>query len=101
MEQWDFLQEKTLKINITIGYTSRFTTSVLKASSKFKKGREDSFINFPQRNTPVMFLPDSNPPLECQPKNDPLIMLLTIVSRVNGPWPKYAPRFTLMNCDKS
>ena len=51
----------TLKINITIGYTFVFTVSVLKASSKFIKVRGDSFINFAQRNIPVMFLPDSNP----------------------------------------
>ena len=42
MEPWDFLQQKTMKINITMGYTSVFTTSVLKASSKFKKARVDS-----------------------------------------------------------
>ena len=37
MEPWDFLQQKTLKINITMGYTSVFTTSVFKASNKFER----------------------------------------------------------------
>ena len=42
MEPRDFSREKTLKINITMGYTSVFTTSALRASSKFEKVREDS-----------------------------------------------------------
>ena len=54
MKPRDFLQEKTLKINIRMGYTSVFTTSVLKVSSKFKKDREDSFINFLHRNIPAL-----------------------------------------------
>ena len=46
MGPWDFLQEKPLKNKITVGYTSVFTASVLKASSKFETVREDSFIDF-------------------------------------------------------
>ena len=68
MEPWDCLQQKSLKINITMGYSSVFTTSVLKASSKFKKVKEDSSINFVRRNISVMFLPDSNLETEWQPQ---------------------------------
>ena len=45
MEPWDFLREKPLKINITMGYTFVFTISVLEAFSKFEKVREDSLID--------------------------------------------------------
>ena len=51
MEPWDLLQEKPLENNITMGYAPVFTASVFKASSKFEKVREDSFIDFVRRNT--------------------------------------------------
>ena len=59
----DFLQEKPLK-NKTMAYTSGFTASVLKASSKFEKVREDSFIDFGRRNnslTPTPLLKKREP----------------------------------------
>ena len=66
-----FLTRKNiqLKINITMGYTSVFTTSVLKGYSKLKKIRGDSFIDFVRRNIRVVFLLHPYPLLEkCQPQ---------------------------------
>ena len=59
--------------------------------------KEDSFIDFVQRNVPGMFLRDPLPPSLRNVKfqNDPLILISIAMSRTNGPRPKQAPRVIL------
>ena len=54
--------------------------------------REDSFIDFVQRNAPGT-LASSLRMINLQ--NDPLIMVLIAVSGANDPCPKYSPRMLI------
>ena len=61
--------------------------------------RENSFIDFVQRNAPGTLAPSLR---KVNLQNDPLIMVLIAVSGANEPCPNYAPRMLiwLMHCKK-